>query len=192
MNRLSHILGVLMLVASLGGCGESSEPLEDEPAVVEATPAEGLMFASSAEDIVMKEAPKSSVFAEAEKAAATKASEKRKTAPRAGGSGSGDSVEAVSALTADQVKAVVKAKTPQVRACYERELKKHDGLRGTVVVGWTIGASGTVSGARAVRNSTRNSEMIPCMTRAISKWRFPRAKESFDVEYPFVFRPRDW
>lgn len=194
MNRLSRILGILMLAVSLGGCGGESELVPEEPVASEAAPTEGLLFASSAEDIVMTEAPKGSPFADAEKAAAARAtageSKKRATAAPSGGnvSGAGDGLT----LTAAQVKAVVKAKTPQVRACYERELKKHDGLRGKVVIGWTIGANGSVSGASAVLNSTSNSAMIPCMTRAISKWRFPRAQESFDVEYPFVFKPRDW
>ena len=95
-------------------------------------------------------------------------------------------------LTAAQVKAVVNSKMPQVRACYEKELKKRDGLRGKVVMSWTIAASGAVSGARVVSNSTRNPTMVPCMIRAVAGWSFPKAEAPFDVEYPFVFKPRDY
>ena len=195
MRRPLALLGALLLSAPLAGCSEEPDPLPPEPAE-EAAPSDGLLFASSAEDIVMKEAPQGSVFADAEaeaqaeREAAAKAA-RASTAARAGG-GSSDDRGGEGILTSAQIKAVVKAKTPQVRACYERELKKHDGLRGKVVLGWTIQPSGKVTGARVVRNSTRNSEMTPCMVRAVSDWRFPRAQEPFDVEYPFVFKPRDW
>lgn len=169
---------------ALAGCGEEPEPIAEE-----ATPSPelggGLLFASSADDIVMKEAPKGAIFGESPKEAAPAPA----TAARAGGDAPSTGGRP---LSAKQIKRVVKAKTPQVRACYERELKMHDGLRGKVVLGWTIRADGTVTGARAVSNSTRNSAMVPCMTRAVANWRFPRASEAFDVEYPFVFKPRDY
>ncbi|MCO4770107.1 MAG: AgmX/PglI C-terminal domain-containing protein [Deltaproteobacteria bacterium] len=186
MIRLPVALVAFLLL--LPGCGE--EPVPEEPETAAPAPAaDAPLFASAAEEIVMKEAPASSVFAkaEAEKKAAAQAS-KESTAARGGEA----EYQGGRTLTADQVKAVIKAKTPQVRACYERELKKHDGLRGKVVIGWTIRANGSVSGARAVQNTTRNQTMIPCMTRAVSDWRFPRAEASFDVEYPFKFKPRDW
>lgn len=184
MHRILAVVFLCSALVAAPGCGE--EPPE-EP-VVEATPEatpdpDASLFASSAEDIVMKEAPQGSVFAaaKAEPAPAPAAA----AAPPPADSGG-------RTITPAQVKAVVKAKTPQVRACYERELKKQDGLRGKVVLGWTIKADGRVTGARAVRNSTRNTAMIPCMISAVSSWRFPRAEAGFDVEYPFVFKPRDW
>ena len=198
------LLALAALLLLLPGCGEEPASAEPEtPEMTEPAPAEaaepvedGALFASAAEDIVMKEAPSGSVFGSAEakgeaktKPAATTAS--ASTAARAGGGGAGE-VDGGRTITADQVKAVVKAKTPQVRACYERELKKREGLRGKVVLAWTIRANGTVTGTHAVRNTTRNTAMIPCMTRAVSQWRFPRAESPFDVEYPFVFKPRDW
>jgi len=203
------LLALAALLLLLPGCGEEPAPAEPEtPELAEPAPAEaaepaegGALFASAAEDIVMKEAPSGSIFGSAEakgdakaKPAATKpaaTTAATSTAARTGGGGAGE-VDGGRTITADQVKAVVKAKTPQVRACYERELKKREGLRGKVVLAWTIRANGTVTGTHAVRNTTRNTAMIPCMTRAVSQWRFPRAESSFDVEYPFVFKPRDW
>lgn len=194
------LLALAALLLLLPGCGEEPAPAEPEtPELAEPAPAEavepaedGALFASAAEDIVMKEAPSGSIFGNAEakaKPAATTAA--TSAAARTGGGGAGE-VDGGRTITADQVKAVVKAKTPQVRACYERELKKREGLRGKVVLAWTIRANGTVTGTHAVRNTTRNTAMIPCMTRAVSQWRFPRAESPFDVEYPFVFKPRDW
>jgi TonB family protein len=189
MNRSLSLLGALVLSVFLTGCGEEPAPVAEEPAT-EAPASEGLMFASSADEIVMKEAP-AGLFADAKaEAEADAAEEKRETAARAGGSG--DDRGGAGILTSDQIQNVVRAKMPQVRACYERELKRHDGLKGKVVLGWTIRPDGSVGGVRVVRNTTRNAEMTPCMLRAVSEWRFPRAAEPFDVEYPFVFKPRDF
>jgi TonB family protein len=190
------------LIALLGGC--PAEETASQPAPVDVAPAASAtttadpdpaagLFGSSVDEIVMKDTAPSLGLGKVEEVrepddlkkkrlAAEKKAAQRATAEDTGGR----------TLTAAQVKGVIKSKTPQVRACYEKELKKRDGLKGKVVMSWTIGASGKVSRVRVVRNSTRNSTMVPCMIRAVSTWTFPKAEASFDVEYPFVFRPRDY
>ncbi len=185
------------LIALLGGCPAAETapqpaPLEPAPAASATTaadpdPAAGL-FASSVDEIVMKErAPSLGLGRVEEVREPDDAKKKRLAAEKQAAADAGGRT-----LTATQVKGVIKSKTPQVRACYEKELKKRDGLKGKVVMSWTISASGKVSGVRVVRNTTRNSTMVPCMIRALSSWTFPQAEASFDVEYPFVFRPRDY
>ncbi len=184
------------LIALLGGCPAEETvsqpaPVEPAPAAAATTadpdPAAGL-FGSSVDEIVMKETAPSLGLGKVEEVREPddlkkkRLAAKQQTTANTGGR----------TLTAAQVKGVIKSKTPQVRACYEKELKKRDGLRGKVVMSWTIGASGKVSRVRVVRNTTRNSTMVPCMIRAVSTWTFPKAEASFDVEYPFVFRPRDY
>ncbi len=95
-------------------------------------------------------------------------------------------------ISAGQIKSTVQQNQGQVRACYERELKTNSSLRGKVVIGWTIGADGKVRSPKVVSNSTGNREMLPCIRRAIKSWRFPKAQSPQDIEYPFVFKPRDY
>jgi len=182
-----------LLLVSLLGCPseEAAPPPAPTPAPAAEAPSEedlgASLFASSAEEIVMKEsAPALGALAKPEPAIREPddVKKKRQAAPKEASGGK--------TISAAQVKAVVKSKMPQVRACYEKELKKRDGLRGKVVMSWTIHGSGKVSGVRVVRNTTRNSAMVPCMIRAVSKWTFPKATAPFDVEYPFVFKPRDY
>lgn len=191
---------LLLILIALTGCPseEAAEPVTPAPApaapaTAEPDPAAGL-FASSVDEIVMKESAPAlgsltqgdGSIREPDDVREKRIAEKKTRAAPAPEATGGKTISAA------QVKAVVKAKMPQVRACYEKELKKHDGLRGKVVMSWTIHGSGKVSGVRVVRNTTRNSTMVPCMIRAVAGWRFPKAQAPFDVEYPFVFKPRDY
>lgn len=183
MNRVLAALVVLTL-----GFGCAAEP-EPEPVTPEPTPEApadgGSMFASAADEIVVKEKPNLGVLTAGEE---KEEPAKQQTAARAGGT----TTSGGRTVTQSQVKAVIKAKMPQIKACYERELKNDEGLRGKVVVGWTIQANGSVSGLRTVRNSTRNSSLSKCIIQNVSRWSFPRAEASLDIEYPFSFKPRDW
>ncbi len=189
------------LIALLGGCPAEETvsqpaPVEPAPAASAATtadpdPAAGL-FGSSVDEIVMKDRAPALGLGKVEEGGAPDARNKTRRAGEKAATAAAPEAVGGRTLTAAQVKGVIKSKTPQVRACYEKELKKRDGLRGKVVMSWTIGASGKVSRVRVVRNTTRNSTMVPCMIRAVSTWTFPKAEASFDVEYPFVFRPRDY
>ena len=59
---------------------------------------------------------------------------------------------------------------------------------------WLSGATvgKLLTGLRTVRNSTRNSSLSKCIIQNVSRWSFPRAEASLDIEYPFSFKPRDW
>jgi len=113
-----------------------------------------------------------------------------KKAARKKSTDAGLGVEGGRTLSASQIKAVVRRNAPQVRACYERQLKQSPGLRGRVKIGWTIGADGRVRSPSVVSNSTRNRTMLPCITKAVRSWKFPRAESPADVEWPFVFKPQ--
>jgi outer membrane biosynthesis protein TonB len=97
------------------------------------------------------------------------------------------------ALGNQQIKRIITERVPQVRACYERELKKSPGLGGKVLVAWTIREDGTVSSPRVSKNTTGSSRLAPCITKAVARWRFPESSSTSDVEYPFVFKAKeDW
>ena len=95
-------------------------------------------------------------------------------------------------LSAEQIQTTIQHNSGQVRACYERELKSTPSLQGKVVLAWTIGADGRVRSPRSARNSTGNRELSTCLHRAVRTWVFPRAESPQDVEYPFVFKPREF
>jgi TonB family protein len=92
-------------------------------------------------------------------------------------------------LSGEQVQAGIRPHLPQVRACYEKELKKGVEFGGKVVVGWTIGADGKVRSPRIISDSTGNRAMRPCITRVVSRWQFKKAESPTDIEYPFRFKP---
>jgi len=94
-------------------------------------------------------------------------------------------------LSSSQIKSTILKRIPQVRACYERELKKNSSLAGKVLATWTIRPDGSVGSTRIKRNTTGSRALLPCITKAVSSWRFPASKSSADVEYPFVFKPTE-
>jgi len=89
------------------------------------------------------------------------------------------------------IRNTIRTSLPQVKACYERELKKRPTLEGKVVARWTIDAAGRVQSPRVRTNTTSSSELSSCITRTLSGWRFASAAHASDVEYPFTFRPRE-
>ncbi len=95
------------------------------------------------------------------------------------------------ALSNQQIKSTILKRIPQVRACYERELKKNSSLAGKVLATWTIRPDGSVESTRIKKNTTGSRALLPCISKAVSSWRFPASKSSADVEYPFVFRPTE-
>jgi len=95
------------------------------------------------------------------------------------------------ALGSEKIKSIISARIPQVRACYERELKRDSLLEGKVTAGWTIRPDGTVTSVRIKKNTTGNRSLSPCIKKSVAKWRFPASRTSADVEYPFVFKTKE-
>jgi len=89
------------------------------------------------------------------------------------------------------IRNTIRTSLPQVRACYERELKARPSLEGKVVAQWSIAPSGHVQSPRVRSNSTASSSLASCITRVLKGWRFSSASHASDVEYPFTFRPRE-
>lgn len=81
----------------------------------------------------------------------------------------------------------------QIKSCYERELRRNPTLAGKVSVEFTIQESGSVSGARAVENSTGDAAVASCVVGVISRFRFNPGPEggSVNFRYPFVFEPQN-
>lgn len=190
---------MLLTAGLLAGCpGEPDlgpEPPIEAPVTPPIIPGE-LTLGDASEELIIDDELVDSAALSALSAGGRSTSQKKVAAARGGpaqtSSDPGLGIEGGRTISAAQVKKVVIHKMAQMRACYERELKKNPNTRGKVVLSWTIGADGRVRRPAVVRNTTRSRALTPCMTRAVKNWRFPRAQSPFDVEYPFTFKPKDW
>jgi len=75
-----------------------------------------------------------------------------------------------------------------IQFCYEEELRRRPTLSGRVVIGFTIGTDGAVSGAWAVER-TLPRDVAGCMVRAVRRIPFPEPpSEPVTLHYPFSFQ----
>ncbi len=189
---------LLMCAAFLAGCPTEPDPSEPLAPLATPQPIDELALADASEELMIEEdVVDDSAIASLTAGDRTKKQEEKEEAAARGGPSqrskdTGLGVEGGSTISARQVKQIVTRNMGQMRACYERELKKNASLRGKVVLSWTIGADGVVRRPSVVKNTTRSRALTPCMTRSLKRWRFPKAQSPFDVEYPFTFKPKDW
>lgn len=91
------------------------------------------------------------------------------------------------ALTQEQVRRVVVARTGALRACYESEAQKNPNLQGGVTVHWQIEPSGAVSSASVASSSLGSPRVEGCILRQVRSWKFPAADAPTGTDYPFKF-----
>jgi len=195
LNRTLLACPVLALALACGDLEPLSDPPPDptpdepDPALVEAAMAEIELGESIEEGAVEDETPGAFAMltqgSSIQESTPTEAHKKKTQATSDPGMGASGG----RTLSGEQVQAGIRPNLPQVRACYEKELKKGGDFGGKVVLGWTIGADGKVRAPRVIRNSTGNRAMLPCITRVVSRWRFAKAESPTDIEYPFRFKP---
>lgn len=82
----------------------------------------------------------------------------------------------------------VKARIKAIQACYENALKRNPGLKGKVVVRFTIGPTGRVTELEIDENSLGNEAVIACIKTTIRLWSFPIKDNECPVAYPFLFQ----
>ncbi len=183
------LLALLLLSAACGGSEAGAlDPAPPEP--TPAAPAEELSLGSAEDEMIVDEEVVSSSALAALGGGGKSAEPDPKPPPPPPSlpvkdTGLGEA--GARALSPQQIKRVIDKNMPQVTACYERELKGSPGLRGKVVVGFVIGADGRVRPPRIASDSTRSR-----LKRVVHGWRFPKAEGPADVEYPFLFKPRDF
>lgn len=96
-------------------------------------------------------------------------------------------------LPKEVIQRVIRTHLGEVRRCYQQQLAKQPDLAGTVVVRFTIAASGAVTGARVASSSLASPAVGECLVRRSLTWLFPRPRGGgiVNVSYPFVFRTSD-
>jgi len=103
--------------------------------------------------------------------------------------GGAESAETSAAeFDAESVRMVVRHYLPQVRACYDRALRQHEGLAGAVEIQFKLSAEGQVEWANVHRNTTGHQGLGLCIATVLRSWRFPRpAAGEVVFLYPFTF-----
>ncbi len=82
----------------------------------------------------------------------------------------------------------VKARIKAIQSCYENALKRNPGLKGKVVVRFTIGPTGRVTELDIDENTLGNESVIQCIKTTIRLWSFPIKDNECPVAYPFLFQ----
>lgn len=82
----------------------------------------------------------------------------------------------------------------QVRACYERGLRKNPGLAGQVLMDFEIAASGKLAYTKVRKTSLGNQEVENCVATVMKNWQFPKpvGGTMVKVSYPFTFKPSNY
>lgn len=90
-------------------------------------------------------------------------------------------------LSNEDIFAVIRRNSGQIRFCYEQGLQSDPKLKGTVSTSFTINANGQVA-AISIAGTTLNSKLVEdCISLRIKSWKFPlpQGGKSISVQVPF-------
>jgi hypothetical protein len=102
-------------------------------------------------------------------------------------------VDAGPPLTREEVRLVVRAKLPQVRACFDAGLVRAPDIGGRVLLRFTIGSDGRVRSVMVDEDELGDAVVTDCLRAELSSWQFPRPRDGvpITIAYPFVFSSAD-
>jgi hypothetical protein len=97
------------------------------------------------------------------------------------------------ARSMEVIAAVVKANRQKARDCYEKALKQTPGLKGDLVVHFTLKPNGKVKEAmlNRERSTITDPGVVNCVIDVIRSLEYPKSSKGFEssVNYPFNFNP---
>ena len=82
---------------------------------------------------------------------------------------------------------MVRRRGTQIRACYERRLKRDPSLAGTVSLRLRVGDAGQVTRVDVEGSTLPDPLVAECLRREAAGWSFSQGRNA-TVVYPFVFR----
>jgi hypothetical protein len=96
-------------------------------------------------------------------------------------------------LTREEIRLVVRAKLPQVRACFDAGLTRAPDIGGRVRLRFTIGADGRVVAITVDEDQLGDAGVTDCLRAELASWQFPRPRGglAITIAYPFVFSSAD-
>lgn len=86
-----------------------------------------------------------------------------------------------------EIESMVRNRASQIRACYERRLKRDPSLSGTVSLKLRVGDAGQVSRVEVEESTVPDPLVAECLRREAAGWSFTQGRNA-TVVYPFVFR----
>ncbi|MBK7585409.1 MAG: AgmX/PglI C-terminal domain-containing protein [Myxococcales bacterium] len=92
-------------------------------------------------------------------------------------------------LTPAQISRVVMSRYGAFRACYEAAASSNPTMSGSVSIGWSISAGGSVAGASVGSSSLGNPRVEGCIVRQFSRLSFPTADKPTNASWTFSFKP---
>jgi hypothetical protein len=91
------------------------------------------------------------------------------------------------------IAAIVVARRPEARACYDKALETHPGIEGDLVVQWTIDSKGTVTqiDVDMSRSTLVEASVVSCVEDVVKRIKFAPSPGGYETKanYPFNFRP---
>jgi hypothetical protein len=175
-NVVSTIVALSLLGAVACGAGAAEAPPAAAPSNAE-TPTEN--------DATGTQPSSPAASGSVDAPAAGSAAEPEEAAPA--DLGAGDT------RTTDSIAALVKAHRKEARDCYEKALKQIPGLKGDVVIHFTLKPSGEVKQAELneQRSTIREASVSSCVIGVIRAIPFPKSSKGLEtaVNYPFNFNP---
>ncbi|MBI3071717.1 MAG: AgmX/PglI C-terminal domain-containing protein [Deltaproteobacteria bacterium] len=90
------------------------------------------------------------------------------------------------------IRSQIKSNFGQIKACYERSLKKNPSLRGKYVIRFTIGEGGRVVDEGLDEDTVNDSEMASCVRKSVRRWRFRIKGDAGEatITYSVSFAPQ--
>ncbi len=87
----------------------------------------------------------------------------------------------------EDIRGVVKRNEGSIKTCYERALKREEGLRagGRLEVTVSVGTSGRVKKV-SVNASAALASVSQCVQDAVRRWVFPSGREEYESTFPFL------
>jgi ferric-dicitrate binding protein FerR (iron transport regulator) len=81
----------------------------------------------------------------------------------------------------------IRHRRPQIRACYERWLKRFPDAEGKLVFRIRVEADGSISKVSLQRDTFKQPQVGQCALNKITRWHLPEGKAT-ELVYPFTFR----
>ncbi len=86
-----------------------------------------------------------------------------------------------------EIESMVRRRAAQIRACYERRLKRDPQLAGTVSLRLRVGDAGQVTRVDVEQSTLPDPLVADCLRHEAAGWSFAQGRNA-TVVYPFVFR----
>jgi TonB family protein len=94
----------------------------------------------------------------------------------------------------DDIRAIVAGNRDLFRACYDRSLKTHPGIKGKFVLKFVVNPDGSVKSAEgdATKSEIHTPDLESCAVGVLKGLKFPPSKKGMEstVNYPFDFNPK--